>query len=137
MTASSTTTRVGGGIWREVPLLNDEAVVKQGAAWHRARPLHRAWGQLFLTNKRLIYCPTKVAVPWRDEPLAYSLEEITALGRTKRPWYWTVLLWAMAPDTLFIEVKGKRHWFSLGWGWNKYWLKELADRTGLTPTDEG
>jgi hypothetical protein len=136
MAVPSASGKVGGGIWKELSLLDGEVVTKEGHAYHRAGALHLVWGRLFLTNKRLLYCPWKLAGPWRSERLAYALEEIEALGRAKRPWYWVMLLWGMAPDTLFIEVGRKRHWFSLGWGWSKSWLTELAERTGLTPSDE-
>ena len=136
MEASTTAMKVGGGILKEAPLLEGEAVAKEAAAYHRRGAFYLAWGKLFLTNWRLIFCPSKLAGPWRNERLAFPLETIEALGTTKLPWYWTFLLWGMPADAWCVRVEGKRHWFSLGWGTNKLWLRELAERTGLTPRDE-
>jgi hypothetical protein len=116
MAASSEAGRVGGGIWKEVPLLDGEVVAKESQAYHRAGSLHLVWGKLFLTSRRLIYCPSKLSGPWRNQRLAIPLEEITALGRTKRPWYWTLPLWGMPPDSFYVEVRGKRHLVQRGWG---------------------
>ncbi len=134
--SASTQNTVGGGIWKEIPLLDGESVIDQQYARYRKKRLHRAVGRLFVTNQRLLFSPAKWTIPWRDEPVVVHLKDISAIGRANRPWLSMLLWWNMSADSWFIDTGGNRHWFDVGWGWNKLWLKKFADRLGLPLTDE-
>ena len=128
---------VGGGIWKELRLLDGEEIADEQSARYRKRDFHRALGKLIVTNKRLIFCPAKFAIPWRDDVLVFQFDEISAIGKTKRnPWFQRMFLWGMGADSWFIDSTSRRHWFDVGQGWNDRWLPKLAERVGLPVTHE-
>jgi len=129
--------RVGGGTLKQVPLHIGEVLLDEQSARYRKRDIHLARGKLFVTDSRLIFCPERFAILFRDDPLVIVLGEIAAIGRIKRnPWFQTLVMWGMGSDSWFIDVSGRRHWFDVGQGWNQLWLPKFAERIGLPITNE-
>ena len=126
---------MGGGSFQNVDLLDGEEIVDKQPARYGDKLL-RARGQLFLTNKRLIFRPVKNWIGPSAAPTALDLERITAIGRQRGGWITRLFLFGQNADSWFIEVEGRRHWFDMGWGWNKMWLEKFAGRIGLTLSEE-
>ena len=126
--------RVGGGSYQSVDLLDEEEVV-DGQQARYGDSLFRARGKLFLTNRRLIFCPVKNWIGLSVPPIALELERITAIGRQRGGWITKLFILGQNADSWFVEVDGRRHWFDLGSGWNEMWMERFADRLGLTAAE--
>lgn len=122
---------IGGRWYRGVPVLPKEEVVDQQGARYGER-WFRASGKLFLTTKRLIFCPGRNVIGPSAKTRAFDLDEVVALGRHRSGWTQRFLIWGQNTDAWFVDVDGERHWFDLGLGWNKMWVEKLAKRLGLT-----
>ncbi len=129
------TRTLGGGILCRVEFLQDERVIQSSWAQYSRGWLTGISGKLSLTDHRLIFCPVRYPL-FRIRPFVCDLSEIERVDRVRwRGWDW--LLHRMTPGAIRLLVDGKKHFFFLGFKKNKAWLQELAERTGLTPTDEG
>ena len=122
----------------EVELLDGESVVDEQYARYGDR-WYRPSGKIFLTNRRLIFSPRRNIIGPSAAPKEINLEHVNALGRRSGDWISRLLIWGQNADAWFIDDGAERHWFDLGFGWNKIWLEKLSKRLGLalTSTDEG
>jgi hypothetical protein len=124
---------VGRSPYVPIPLLEDESVVDEQYARY-GDEWFRAGGKIFLTSKRLIFNPRRNFIGPSAEPKIIDLERIAVLGRRQRGWTTRLFIWGQNADAWFIDADGERHWFDLGFGWNKTWLEKLARRLGLSVT---
>jgi hypothetical protein len=115
---------MGGGSSHSVDLLNGEEILEQQPVRYRDKLLS-ARGQLFLTNKRLMFRPVKNWIGPSVAPTSLDLERITAIGRHSGGGIVRLFLLGQNTDSWFVEACDRRYWFDLGLGWNKMWLRSL------------
>ncbi len=103
---------VGGGFVRRAKLRPDERLLKSGDARCRWRYWLTSWGSLFLTNERLIYCPS---IFFLRRPFSIPLSKVRdAIVMT------SVQSNLDMPSKIRIETSDGLYDFGFGiYGWNR------------------
>jgi len=127
-------TSVGGGaILRTVHLQENEEVRRVSWTTHSRGWLTGVAGKLFLTDRRLIFCPVRYPIPIRPSVCYLSeIRSISLVGWSDWPWLWH----RMTPQrSLRLVVDARKYWFFLGREKSRIWAAELAELTRLDLTN--
>jgi hypothetical protein len=113
---------------RSIELRPGEALVAQVTAWHH-QP-HNLWnlaGYLFLTNQRVIFRKSALAIGHGHE---WNLVDIKGIGHARLSRWQHVggLL-----DAWYIQVDEESHYFSPWLIFGRGWFEKLQGITGLSP----
>jgi hypothetical protein len=120
-----------GGRWLEnTELQAGESVIDEQAA-RCTRGAFTMRGRLFVTNQRLLFCPTRNILGQRHRPVTISFSDISKIGTGGPGKFVRFLVLGRNTDSWFVAANDEQYWFDLGHGWNEMWLQKFAKRLGL------
>ena len=90
----------------------------------RERPFVAAFGTLYLTDQRLIFCPYLYTLSW--SPVIVDIAEIDGIGEATMPWYRN-LAFLFVRTAWYLTVGKSRYFFtSLSESERDGWLRTIS-----------